>query len=104
MGDQGVSLCSRVPVDILFGVEFTRVCWSIGGLTIKGRCKNYEVAEFYPARAVAIASLFLAMDERGLSVGEGKQELQVWIDDVSGGKVDIEDFWEVVGLLRKSEG
>ena len=80
--------------------------WSIGGvegLTRKGRCKNYDVAEFYPARAVAVASLFLAMDERGLNVGEGMQELQEWIDDVSGGKVDVEDFWEVVGLLRKSE-
>ena len=94
----------RIPVDVLFGTGLARICWSIGGveeLTIRGRCKNYEVAEFYPARAVAIVSLFLAMDERGLSVGEGTQELQVWIDDTSGGKVDAEDFWEVVGLLRK---
>lgn len=62
------------------------------------RCKNYQLATLFPARAVAVGCLWLAMEERGLRLEEtvGK-----WVDGITSGKVDIGDFEEVLEELRK---
>lgn len=51
----------------------------------------------FPARAVAAGCLFVVMEERGLELGSGEE----WLRSVSGGKVEWEDFEEVVAEVRK---
>jgi len=60
-------------------------------------CKNYRLANLFPARAVALGCLFVVMQERGLRITEGRTK---WVDDISSRKVDYEDFEEVVEALR----
>ncbi len=60
------------------------------------RCKNYQLANLYPARAVALGYLFMVMEDRGL---RGSQEREKWVDSITGHEVDTEDFEEVIGIL-----
>ena len=65
------------------------------------RCKNYQLANLFPARAVALGCVYTAMIDKGLSIGE---EMAEWVDQISSGKVDVEDFREVILELQKSQG
>ena len=60
-------------------------------------CKNYRIANLFPARVVAIGCLYTVLTERGLKMLGDKKK---WIDDISGRKVDVEDFDEVLELLQ----
>ena len=63
------------------------------------RCKNYQLANLFPARVVALGSVYVAMSEKGLSTEEDMAE---WVDQISSGKADVEDFREVVLELQKA--
>ena len=61
------------------------------------RCKNYQLANLFPARAVALGCLYAVMEERGLRTANVRNE---WVDDIASRKVDNEDFEEVLEMLR----
>ena len=63
------------------------------------RCKDYRLANLFPARAVALGCLYVVMEDRGLKITENVAD---WVDDITGGKVDMEDLEEVVQELRKA--
>ena len=63
------------------------------------RCKNYQLANFFPARAVALGCLHVVMEERGLRMTNERKD---WVDDIASRKVDGEDFEEVLGLLKRT--
>lgn len=67
-------------------------------LMVLRRCKNYQLANLFPARAVALGCLYVVMEERGLRTANARDE---WVDDVASRKVDNEDFEEVVELLKR---
>ncbi|KAL8973763.1 MAG: hypothetical protein Q9197_001997 [Variospora fuerteventurae] len=60
-------------------------------------CKNYQLANFFPARAVASGVVFTALEGSGLRV---RRDLGDWVKDVGSGKVDKEDMEEVLEILR----
>ncbi|KAL8788119.1 MAG: hypothetical protein Q9213_001877 [Squamulea squamosa] len=60
--------------------------------------KNYELANLFPARAVALGVVYVVLEDRGLKVDIDVRE---WVKDVGSGKVDGEDFEEVIEILRK---
>lgn len=61
------------------------------------RCKNYSLANLYPARAVAAGCVWFTMEKRGWV---GAPEMRKWVDRTTSGKVDIEDLQEIVEQLR----
>lgn len=61
------------------------------------RCKKYQLANLFPARAVALGCLYVVMEDRGLRMAETRKE---WVEDIASGKVDDEDFEEVVDMLQ----
>ena len=63
------------------------------------RCKDYRLTNLFPARAVSVGCLYLVLEERGLRIPE---DLENWLDDITSGKVDREDFEEVLEALKKS--
>lgn len=63
------------------------------------RCKNYQLANLFPARAVALGCLYVVMEERGLRTANARQD---WVDNTASGKVDNEDFEEIVEVLKRS--
>lgn len=65
----------------------------------EGRCKDYQLANLFPARAVALGVVYRVMEDRRLRV---ERELREWVSDVGSGKVDVEDFEEVVEILKHS--
>lgn len=62
------------------------------------RCKNYQLANLFPARVVALGCLYIVMEERGLSTAKVRNE---WVDDIASRKVDYEDFEDVLEVLKK---
>lgn len=66
---------------------------------MEDRCKNCQVATLFPARVVALGVVYVVMEKGGVQIGG---EMNTWVKDVGSGKVDFEDFEEVVELLRKS--
>lgn len=64
---------------------------------MNGRCKNFHLASLFPARTVAIGCLYLVMENRGLRPLEHSKE---WLDDITSRKVHIDDFEEVLEVLR----
>lgn len=62
-------------------------------------CKNYQLTNFFPARAVALGCLYVVMEERGLRTANARKE---WVDDIASRKVDNEDFEEIVEVLKRS--
>ena len=62
----------------------------------KRRCKNDQLANLFPARAVAAGCLFQTLKEKGVLIVE---DPSAWLDHVTNGKVDIEDFREALEIL-----
>ncbi|KAL8797158.1 MAG: hypothetical protein Q9195_000625 [Heterodermia aff. obscurata] len=54
---------------------------------------NYQLANFFPPRAVALACVYKALEATGLML---KEEMAEWTDQISSGKVDVEDLKEVI--------
>ncbi|KAI9820698.1 MAG: hypothetical protein M1827_005067 [Pycnora praestabilis] len=63
-------------------------------------CENYQLANFFPARAVAAACLHMTLKERGMKFGSNPQ---VWLEDVTSGRVELADFEEILGELKQNE-
>lgn len=64
------------------------------GLIRPSRCKNYKVANFYPARAIAAASVWATMPAYN-------SDFTHWLEYVTGGKVDGADCGEIMDELEK---
>ena len=60
------------------------------------RCKNYQLSNFFPARVLAAACTYVTFQVYGLNIGSDKS---IWLEEVTSGKVDMEDFDEVVNIL-----
>ena len=60
------------------------------------RCKNYNLSNLFPSRAVALGCIYTVLQDRGLRITE---ELPQWVDGITSGKVDLEDFKEVLEEL-----
>ncbi|KAI9841346.1 MAG: hypothetical protein M1838_003611 [Thelocarpon superellum] len=61
--------------------------------------KDYHLANFYPARAVAATCLYRVLQQRGLQVTDQDGKAEGWLDDVTGGKVEREEFDEILARL-----
>lgn len=61
------------------------------------RCKKYQLANLFPARAVALGCLYVVMEERGLRTANTRKK---WVEDIASGKVDDEDLEEIVDMLK----
>lgn len=61
------------------------------------RCKNYSLAILYPPRALAAGCVWSVLEKREWS---GGPETGKWLDKVTGRKVDVEDFQEIVQQLK----
>ena len=80
--------------------------------------REYLLVNFYTMRTVAVASVWLGMkdvgwgipgdggEEDGAGVGEGKgklkMEIREWVQQIASGRVDPEEFWEVLEVLEGS--
>ena len=64
------------------------------------RCRNYQLANLFPPRAVALACLYKALELKGLIVKEMAAE---WTDHISSGKVDVEDLEELISEWQDSK-
>ncbi|KAL8968738.1 MAG: hypothetical protein Q9183_002323, partial [Haloplaca sp. 2 TL-2023] len=84
-----------------YGVVVGGVLESRMGRMCKSRvveaCKDYQLANLFPARAIAVAVVYAVMEDRGLRMASETYE---WVKDVSSSKVDFEDFMEASNLLR----
>lgn len=54
---------------------------------------------FFPPRAVAVGCLYVVMMKRGMQV----EKRDRWVDDITSGKVDPEDFEEVFEELTRRD-
>lgn len=79
------------------GSVYNEILGGLKPLTRSHRCKNYRLANFFPARAVAAGCLFVVLTARGLQIPVSTER---WLDDITSGKVDMEDFDEVLVELR----
>ncbi|OCL06149.1 hypothetical protein AOQ84DRAFT_83055 [Glonium stellatum] len=61
-------------------------------------CKNYQLSNFFPARALAAACVYVTFQDYGFNVGGDRS---TWLEEVTSGKVDIEDFDEVLVGSKK---
>lgn len=82
---------------ILYLMRWLFFFWRKSLTTKSHRCKNYRLANFFPARAIAAGCLFVVLSARGLQIPVSQER---WLDDITSGKVDMEDFEEVLVELR----
>lgn len=69
------------------------------GLIQSARCKNYQLATLFPARTVALGVVWTVLAETGLKM---EREVGEWVKDIGSRKVDVEDFEDVVEVLKKT--
>lgn len=79
----------------LVGFGETRVVRAAGERAVDA-CKDYQLANLFPARTVAVAVVWVELRSRGLEAGK---DGPVWVEEVAGGKVDGRDFEEAVAIL-----
>ncbi|KAH0565957.1 hypothetical protein GP486_000649 [Trichoglossum hirsutum] len=60
--------------------------------------QSYQLANYFPARAIAAACLYVTLREKGLRV---KQSVESWLEEVTNGRVDAEDFYDVIAELEQ---
>lgn len=67
--------------------------------------KSYELVNFWPSRAVAVAVVWCALGDRGLVLrgkdDKEKEREEEWVTRVGGGKVDVGDWREIVGIFER---
>lgn len=63
-----------------------------------GACKDYQLANLFPARTVALGVVHMVLEDRGLRIDV---EMKEWVKDIGSGKVDIEDLEEVIETMKK---
>ena len=64
----------------------------------QSRCKNYKIINFYPARAIAAASVWATLPDAARPASFGN-----WLEYVTGGKVDRRDCAEIVDVFEAQE-
>ena len=88
---------------------------------VERAAREYILVNWYTMRTVAVACVWLAMREVGWSLqgaftleqgdrdDDGKTEGQIdqravseWVEQLSSGKVNPQDFWEVIAVLESS--
>ncbi|KAI9777348.1 MAG: Cyclin- protein fam58a [Geoglossum umbratile] len=62
--------------------------------------QNYQLANFFPARTIAAACLYVTLQSKGLRV---TQTVEVWLEEVTSGRVDAEDFYDVIAELERGK-
>ncbi|KAL8762181.1 MAG: hypothetical protein Q9184_001778 [Pyrenodesmia sp. 2 TL-2023] len=80
--------------DGVMGTRIGRTCRA----GVAEACKDYQLANLFPARAVALGVVCMVLEARGLRIETQQRE---WVKDVGSGKVDHGDFEEVVEILKK---
>ncbi|KAI4215765.1 MAG: hypothetical protein LQ351_001752 [Letrouitia transgressa] len=83
--------------DGAIGAMETRVARGCRGTAVEA-CKSYQLANHYPARAVALGCVYTTLRAKGLLSAD---DPTAWVRDIGSGKVDVEDFAEVVEELRR---
>jgi hypothetical protein len=78
--------CVRYPFTTHGSIELIRTI----------RCKNYQLSNFFPARVLAAACTYVTFQDYGLNIRSDKS---IWLEEVTSGKADMEDFDEVVNIL-----
>jgi hypothetical protein len=63
------------------------------------RLQNYQLANYFPARTIAAACFYMTLREKGLRV---TQNVDYWLEEVTSGRVDVEDFHDVVVELEQN--
>lgn len=69
----------------------------LSGLTMAHRCRCFEISTQHLQQTVAASVIYVVLEDRGLSVDQNTAE---WLNNISGGKVDLTHFGEVVQLLQ----
>ena len=76
--------------------------------------REYLLVNFYTMRTVAVASVWLGMKDIGWGIprdsweedvaGGGKlnKGIREWVEQITSGRVDPEEFWEVLEILEGS--
>jgi hypothetical protein len=59
--------------------------------------RSYRLVNFFPARTVAAACMFVVLEEAGLRIAI---EHQQWVRKLTGDRVEFEDFEEAVEEVR----
>ncbi|KAH0544850.1 hypothetical protein FGG08_001079 [Glutinoglossum americanum] len=62
--------------------------------------QSYQLANYFPARTIAAACLYVTLREKGLRV---TQSVGSWLEEVTGGRVDAGDFHDVVAELEQNK-
>ena len=68
--------------------------------------RRESLADLFPVRAVAAGCVFVGMKGRGIAVeggsddGGGEEAVARWVKDITSSKVDLDNFWDVVGILE----
>ena len=68
--------------------------------------KKEGMMDLFPARVVALGAVYVSLRRRGINLADEdeKSGLREWIRDIASGKVELEDFQELIGKMRKTEG
>ncbi|KAI4186388.1 MAG: hypothetical protein LQ346_005688 [Caloplaca aetnensis] len=90
---------AREEYGVINGVTDTRMGQACR-MRVLEACKDYQLANLFPMRAVALGVVYTVLEDRGLRIEMQQRE---WVKDVGSGKVDHEDFEEVVEILKKKK-
>src|SRR5438034_5568668 len=91
---------ARFPFLGSFYPTIERTISSAPAADLSNRLQNYQLANYFPARAIAAACLHVTLREKGLRV---TQSVGCWLEEVTGGRVDAEDFYDIVAELEQSK-
>ncbi|KAL8904926.1 MAG: hypothetical protein Q9207_002956 [Kuettlingeria erythrocarpa] len=87
---------AREEYGVIDGVMDTRMGKACRTEVVEA-CKDYQLANLFPTRAVALGVVYTVLEDRELRIEMQPRE---WVKDVGSGKVDHEDFEEVVEILK----
>ncbi|KAI9770754.1 MAG: Cyclin- protein fam58a [Geoglossum simile] len=62
--------------------------------------QNYQLANYFPARAIAAACLYVTLQSQGLCVA---QTVESWLEEVTSKRVDAEDFYDIIAELEQGK-
>ncbi|OJD35938.1 cyclin-l2 isoform 1 [Diplodia corticola] len=63
-----------------------------------GACKDYQLANFFPAKAVTAACIYIVLRDRGLLPGI---DMKRWLRDKVSRSIELEDFEDAVSSMDK---
>ena len=67
--------------------------------------KKEGMVDLFPARVVAVGALFVGLKKKGMHLTheDESSRLRDWVDEVTSGKVEFEDFEELVTMMKGSD-